>query len=63
MMLASFSPDWCANVSVLLSSSVDLPLCVYFVLSQCLKIVVLGFSVPQLLSAEANTGAGILDKK
>ena len=64
-MPASFSPGCeiqCASVSVLLPSSVDPLLRVYCVPSQCLRIFVLGFSVAQLLSTEANTGAGILDK-
>jgi hypothetical protein len=52
MMLAGVSPDygiWRARVSVLPLSSVDPLLYAHFVLSQCLEVVGLGFSVSQLL--------------
>jgi hypothetical protein len=49
-------------MSALPLSSVDPLLCVHFVLSQCLEVVGLGFSV-LATSPEVNTGAGILDKR
>jgi len=51
-MLAGFSCDceiWRARVSASSLSSVDHLLRVHFVLSQCLEVVGLNFSMPQLL--------------
>ena len=51
-MLAGFTSDcevWRAGVSALSLSSVDHLLRVHFVLSQCLEVVGLHFSMPQLL--------------